>query len=62
MATVHLAIDGTDGRQVAVKLPNPALAASIGSERFLREIEQGQRLHHDRIVGGLAWGKSAAQL
>ncbi|MCH8254627.1 MAG: hypothetical protein IID06_04685 [Gemmatimonadetes bacterium] len=39
MATVYLAEDLKHDRQVAVKVLRPDLAASLGSERFLREIK-----------------------
>ena len=38
MARVYLAQDVKHGRQVAVKVIRPDLAASLGRERFLREI------------------------
>ncbi|HEY6210519.1 MAG TPA: hypothetical protein VIW28_15765, partial [Gemmatimonadales bacterium] len=38
-ATVYLAQDRKHGRAVAVKVLRPALAAALGAERFLREIE-----------------------
>ena len=39
MATVYLARDVRHNRQVAVKVLRPELAAALGPERFLREIE-----------------------
>jgi serine/threonine-protein kinase len=39
MATVYLAEDLKHHRQVAVKVLRPDLAATMGSDRFLREIE-----------------------
>ena len=39
MATVYLAHDLRHGRPVAIKVLHPELAASLGAERFLREIE-----------------------
>lgn len=39
MAAVYLAEDLRHHRQVAVKVLNPEVAAALGSERFLREIE-----------------------
>src|SRR5213083_2715385 len=38
-ATVYLARDLKHGRSVAVKVLRPELAAALGAERFLREIE-----------------------
>ena len=39
MATVYLAEDLKHHRKVAVKVLRPELAAALGPERFLREIE-----------------------
>jgi serine/threonine protein kinase len=39
MATVFLAEDLKHGRRVAIKVLDPEVAAAIGPERFLREIE-----------------------
>ena len=50
MATVYLAEDLRHHRQVAVKVLRPDLAASLGAERFLREIEIAAKLHHPHIV------------
>ncbi|MFL5615201.1 MAG: protein kinase domain-containing protein [Gemmatimonadaceae bacterium] len=50
MAIVHIARDLKHGRDVAVKIVRPALAASLGRARFLREIEIAARLHHPHIV------------
>ena len=50
MATVYLARDRKHGRQVAVKVLRPDLAASIGSERFLQEIEIAASLTHPHIL------------
>ena len=38
MALVYLGRDVKHDRQVAIKVLRPELAASLGSERFLREI------------------------
>src|SRR5215204_2620300 len=62
MATVYLANDLVENRQVAVKILHPDLAASIGGDRFLREIQLGQVLRHDRIVSVLDSGEVAGQL
>ncbi len=58
MATVYLARDLTHNRHVAVKVLMPELAASLGQERFLREIEVGTKLQHPRIVGVLDSGQA----
>src|SRR6187551_2725693 len=50
MATVFLAQDLKHNRQVAVKVLKPELAASIGAERFLREIETTANLRHPHIL------------
>jgi tetratricopeptide (TPR) repeat protein len=50
MATVYLAEDTKHHRQVAVKVLRPELAASMGSERFLREIEIAAGLSHPHIL------------
>ena len=58
MATVFLARDLTHERYVAVKVLLPELAATLGQERFLREIEVGTALQHPRIVGVLDSGQA----
>ena len=50
MATVYLAEDLKHHRQVAVKVLRPELAAAIGPERFLREIEISAGLTHPHIL------------
>ena len=50
MATVYLAQDRKHDRQVAVKVLHPELSASLGSDRFLREIKVAARLSHPHIV------------
>ncbi len=50
MATVYLAEDLKHHRQVAIKVLRPELAASLGGERFLREIELAAKLQHPHIV------------
>ena len=50
MAMVYLATDLKHGRQVAIKVLEPELAAAIGPKRFLREIEIAARLHHPHIL------------
>src|SRR5215211_2312124 len=46
MATVYLARDRKHDRLVALKVLRPELAASLGPERFLREIRFAARLQH----------------
>jgi serine/threonine protein kinase len=50
MATVYLARDVKHDRQVAVKVLAPEIAASLGTDRFLKEIEIAARLTHPHIV------------
>ncbi len=50
MAVVFLAEDLRHRRQVALKVLRPELAAEIGPERFLREIETAARLTHPHIL------------
>jgi tRNA A-37 threonylcarbamoyl transferase component Bud32/TolB-like protein len=50
MATVYLAEDLKHHRKVAVKVLRPELAAALGSERFLREIEIAAALTHPHIL------------
>ena len=50
MATVYLAEDLKHHRHVAVKVLRPELAAVIGRERFLQEIEVTAGLQHPHIL------------
>src|SRR5262249_12032816 len=50
MARVYLARDVKHSRYVAVKVIRPELAASLGRDRFLREIEIAAGLRHPNIV------------
>ncbi len=50
MATVYLAEDLRHGRRVAIKVLEPGLAAALGVERFLREIEIAAKLTHPHIL------------
>ena len=50
MATVYLAQDLKHRRPVAIKVLAPELAATLGRERFLREIETAARLTHPHIL------------
>ena len=50
MATVYLADDLKHHRKVAVKVFRPDLAAAIGPDRFLREIDTAARLNHPHIL------------
>ncbi|MEO8140620.1 MAG: protein kinase, partial [Gemmatimonadota bacterium] len=50
MATVYLAEDLRHHRKVAIKVLRPELAAVIGAERFLKEIETTAGLQHPHIL------------
>jgi serine/threonine protein kinase/Flp pilus assembly protein TadD len=50
MATVYLAQDIKHDRVVALKVLHPELAASLGPDRFLREIKLAARLNHPHIL------------
>lgn len=50
MARVYLAQDLKHARPVAVKVIRPELAASLGRDRFLREIGIAARLRHPNIM------------
>src|SRR5215207_2532483 len=50
MATVYLAQDGKHERLVALKVLHPDLAATLGPDRFLREIKLAARLNHPHIL------------
>ena len=58
MATVYLAEDIRHRRQVAVKVLRPELAATLGSDRFFREIEVAARLQHPHILPLLDSGEA----
>jgi len=50
MATVYLGHDRKHDRAVALKVLRPDLAASLGAERFLHEIQIAARLTHPHIL------------
>lgn len=50
MATVFLARDVRHARDVAVKVVQPFVAAALGRDRFLAEIEMVAQMHHPHIV------------
>ena len=62
MATVYLAQDLKHDRPVALKVLHPELAASLGPERFQREIRFAARLQHPHILTVLDSGEAAGQL
>ena len=51
MAVVYLAKDVRHDREVAIKVLHPELSASIGAERFEREIKLAAKLQHPNILG-----------
>ncbi len=62
MATVYLAEDVKHRRKVAVKVLRPELAATLGPERFTREIEIAAQLQHPHILPLLDSGEAAGFL
>ncbi|MBI1809305.1 MAG: serine/threonine protein kinase, partial [Gemmatimonadetes bacterium] len=50
MATVYLARDVRHERDVALKVLDPELGASLGAKRFLAEIRTTAQLHHPHIL------------
>lgn len=62
MATVYLAGDRKHRRQVALKVLRPDLAASLGAERFLQEIQIAARLTHPHILALHDSGEAAGFL
>jgi serine/threonine-protein kinase len=62
MATVYLARDLRHDRPVALKVLRPELAASLGPERFLREISIAARLQHPHILPVHDSGEAAGRL
>ena len=50
MATVYLAHDLKHKRPVAIKVLSPEIAHTVGTDRFLREIEIAARLTHPHIL------------
>jgi len=62
MATVYLARDLRHDRLVALKVLRPELAASLGPERFLREIRIAAGLQHPHILPVHDSGEAAGRL
>ena len=50
MATVYLAKDLKHNRNVALKVLKPELAAVVGAERFLAEIQVTANLQHPHLL------------
>jgi serine/threonine-protein kinase len=62
MATVHLAEETKHKRKVAIKILKQEFGASVGAERFLREIGIAARLSHPHIVPLIDSGESDGSL
>ncbi|HZA92711.1 MAG TPA: serine/threonine-protein kinase, partial [Gemmatimonadales bacterium] len=62
MATVYLANDLRHDRPVALKVLHPELAATLGPERFQREIRTTARMQHPHILPVLDSGQAVGQL
>src|SRR4051794_934390 len=62
MAVVYLAQDLRHDRPVALKVLLPELAASLGPERFQREIKLAARLQHPHILTVHDSGEAAGRL
>jgi serine/threonine protein kinase len=62
MAVVYLVQDLRHDRPVALKVLLPALAATLGPERFQREIHFAARLQHPHTLTVLDSGEAAGQL
>jgi serine/threonine-protein kinase len=58
MATVFLATDVRHERRVAIKVLHPDLAATIGAERFEREIKLAAKLQHPHVLGLIDSGEA----
>jgi eukaryotic-like serine/threonine-protein kinase len=62
MATVYLARDQRDDRDVAVKVLLPEVGLALGAERFRREITVASRFSHPRILPLYDSGEHEGQL
>src|SRR6266550_992774 len=62
MATVHLAEERKHRRKVAIKVLNQEFGASVGAERFLREIGIAAQLSHPHIVPLIDSGEADGSL
>jgi hypothetical protein len=62
MATVYLGRDLKHGRQVALKVLRQELTATLGAERFQREIQIAAQLQHPNILPLLDSGEAAGLL
>jgi hypothetical protein len=62
MATVYLAEDLKHKRKVAIKVLKPELAAVVGAERFLGEIETTANLQHPHMLPLFDSGQAESRL
>ncbi|HET7585683.1 MAG TPA: serine/threonine-protein kinase [Gemmatimonadaceae bacterium] len=62
MATVFLATDLDEERQVAIKVLLQDLSMALGPERFRREIQLASRLSHPNILPLYDWGEANGSL
>ena len=62
MATVYLAHDLRHDRRVALKVLKPELAAALGAQRFLKEIQVTANLQHPHILPLYDSGSAAGAL
>ncbi len=62
MATVFLARDLKHGRDVAIKVLKPEIGHTLGTDRFLREIQVAARLSHPNILPLFDSGQAAGFL
>jgi serine/threonine protein kinase len=58
MSTVYLAEDLKHRRNVAIKVLRPDLAAVLGTQRFLQEVEIAAQLTHPHILGLIDSGEA----
>src|SRR5262245_65203785 len=62
MATVYLAQDLRHDRQVAVKVMKPDIVATVGADRFVKEIRTTAHLKHPHILPLFDSGETGATL
>ena len=62
MATVYLAHDLRHDRPVAIKVMSPELTATIGAERFGREVRIAAKLSHPNVLGVFDSGEARGLL
>ncbi|HEX6434277.1 MAG TPA: protein kinase, partial [Gemmatimonadales bacterium] len=62
MATVYLAQDLRHDRPIAVKVLHPEVAATLGTERFKREIRIAAQLQHPQVLPVYDSGSGAGLL